>query len=84
MQEFTAYAPLIEAGRVFLPSNKIWLKDFTDECEEFPNGEYDDVVDTVSQFLMNQKGTATADIKSIKHKPRNGTAVQDTENILWG
>ncbi|MCZ7616557.1 MAG: phage terminase large subunit [Ignavibacteriaceae bacterium] len=48
-------SPLIEAGRVALPTNKFWLKDFTDECEEFPNGEFDDVVDSVSQFLMNQK-----------------------------
>ncbi len=74
-------SPLIEAGRVFLPPNKIWVKDFTDECEEFPNGEYDDVVDTVSQFLMNQKANAPADIKSIKHKPRNTIAVKYRKHL---
>lgn len=63
-------SPLIEAGRVVLPINKFWLKDFTDECEEFPNGEFDDVVDSMSQFLLNEKGKTAGDIKSIKHIPR--------------
>jgi len=68
--------PLIEAGKVMLPKNKHWLKTFTDESEEFPNGEFDDIVDTVSQFLMNQKSSSPADLKSIKHKPRTGISVK--------
>ena len=62
-----AVTPLIEAGRVFLPKEKNWLKDFTDECEEFPNGEYDDVVDSVSQFLLNVKTANAGDYKGMKH-----------------
>jgi len=77
-------SPLIEAGRVALPTNKFWLKDFTDECEEFPNGEFDDVVDSVSQFLMNQKGNATADLTSIKHKPRNSIATKFRKHLHQG
>ncbi|MBL1121385.1 MAG: hypothetical protein D8M26_00680 [Ignavibacteriae bacterium] len=65
-----AVTPLIEAGRIVLPTNKYWLKSFTDECEEFPNGEFDDVVDSMSQFLLNEKGKPTGDYKSIKHIPR--------------
>ena len=72
-----AVTPLIEAGRVVLPNDKHpsgsrtgWLKSFTDECEEFPNGEYDDAVDSMSQFLLNEKGKPTGDYKSIKHIPR--------------
>lgn len=65
-----AVTPLIEAGRIVLPVNKHWLKSFTDECEEFPNGEFDDAVDSMSQFLLNEKGKPTGDYKSIKHIPR--------------
>ncbi|MBE0572981.1 MAG: phage terminase large subunit [Ignavibacteriaceae bacterium] len=65
-----AITPFIEAGRIILPQNKYWLKSFTDECEEFPNGEFDDVVDSMSQFLLNEKGKPTGDYKSIKHIPR--------------
>ena len=65
-----AVTPLIEAGRIILPKEKYWLKIFTDECEEFPNGEFDDVVDSMSQFLLNEKGKPAGDYKSIKHLPR--------------
>lgn len=65
-----AITPLIEAGRIILPQNKYWLKSFTDECEEFPNGEFDDAVDSMSQFLLNEKAKQAGDYKSIKHIPR--------------
>jgi len=74
-------SPLIEAGRVVLPTDKHWLKDFTDECEEFPNGEFDDVVDSVSQFLLQQKGSSVADLTSIKHKPRNSIAIKFRKHL---
>ena len=64
--------PLIEAGKVILPKQKHWVKTFIDECEEFPNGEFDDIVDTMSQFLINEKGLPTADYKGIIHLPRKG------------
>ncbi len=64
--------PLIEAGKVLLPKNKQWIKTFIDECEEFPNGEFDDIVDTMSQFLLNEKGLPTSDYKGIIHLPRKG------------
>ncbi len=71
-----AATPLIEAGRVYLPKNKVWLKDFTDECEEFPNGEYDDVVDSVSQFLLNVKSGSVGDYKGIVHVKRGKANVK--------
>ncbi len=43
--------PLIESGRVLLPEEAPWLKDFLNECEDFPNGQFDDVVDSMSQAL---------------------------------
>jgi len=76
-----AVTPLIEAGRVYLPKTKTWAKTYTDEMEEFPNGEFDDIVDSTSQFLMNVKNISAGDIKSIKHVPRNGTAAKYKRQI---
>ena len=46
-----AVTPLIEAGKVFLPETAPWLHDFIEELSEFPNGEHDDQVDSVTQGL---------------------------------
>lgn len=49
----TANTPTIESGRVFLPDTiwRPWAADFIEEHSEFPNGEYDDVVDSTAQAL---------------------------------
>ena len=44
-------SPLIEAGRGFLPKEATWLADFLDETSNFPNSEYSDQVDAMSQAL---------------------------------
>lgn len=44
-------SPLIESGRVFLPDMAPWLFDYIEELSMFPNGEYDDQVDSTSQGL---------------------------------
>jgi len=62
--------PLIEAGKIYLPKDAHWLKQFLDEMEEFPNGEFDDTVDSVSQFLNAMKVTRTPDLKDIVHLER--------------
>ena len=41
----------IEAGQVFLPESAPWLDEFKDEIMAFPNGRFDDQVDSLSQFL---------------------------------
>lgn len=41
----------IEAGRVHLPKEASWLAEFQAEIMQFPNGRYDDQVDSVSQCL---------------------------------
>jgi len=69
-----AVTPVIEAGNIYLPRKAHWLKTFTDECEEFPNGEFDDIVDTVSQLLNNERGKQEGDYKGIIHSERNSIA----------
>jgi predicted phage terminase large subunit-like protein len=41
----------IEAGRVHLPTEASWLVEFEKEVLAFPNGKFDDQVDSLSQFL---------------------------------
>jgi predicted phage terminase large subunit-like protein len=43
-----------ESGRVHLPKDAPWLKDFEDELFAFPNGRHDDQIDAVSQALAHQ------------------------------
>jgi len=46
-----AITPLIEAGRVFLPSSAAWLPEYLDEMASFPTGVHDDAVDSTTQAL---------------------------------
>jgi predicted phage terminase large subunit-like protein len=41
----------IENGFVYLPTEALWLADYLHEMTVFPNGRYDDQVDSTSQFL---------------------------------
>ncbi len=45
-------SPLIEAGRIYLPTGKCpWINDLLAEICAFPHGTHDDQVDSLSQFL---------------------------------
>jgi predicted phage terminase large subunit-like protein len=66
-----AVTPLIEAGKVYLPLNTPWTKTVTDECEDFPDGEFDDIVDSISQFLNYAKGKKTISKEPITHVKRS-------------
>ncbi len=46
-----AQSSKVEAGQVYLPDKASWLQDFETEMMQFPNGKFDDQVDSVSQFL---------------------------------
>src|SRR5690606_36138199 len=61
---------LSDAGKVYLPKEARWVKGFLDEMEEFPNGEFDDTVDSVSQFLNAMQIARTPDLKEIVHFER--------------
>lgn len=44
-------SPLLEAGRIALPNEALWLTDFEAELLAFPDGSHDDMVDAFSQYL---------------------------------
>jgi len=46
-----AVSPLVESGRVFLPDQASWLRDFLDEVTSFPAAPHDDQVDAMTQAL---------------------------------
>lgn len=48
---FASVTPMFESRRVFIKQNDIWLFDYEYELLAFPNGQYDDQVDSTSQFL---------------------------------
>ncbi len=54
----------IEAGQVILPERKPWLDEFKAEIMAFPNGRFDDQVDSVSQFLGWAEGRKRNQITS--------------------
>jgi predicted phage terminase large subunit-like protein len=47
-----AGSAIIEGGHVLIPTNAPWLDDFLAEILSFPNGRFDDQVDSLSQFLI--------------------------------
>lgn len=48
---FDKVTPTIQAGKVFLPTRAVWLPDYEKELVAFPNGKFDDQVDSTSQYL---------------------------------
>lgn len=48
---FDATLPMWQAGEVVLPDRAVWLADYERELVGFPNGKYDDQVDSTSQYL---------------------------------
>ena len=67
-----AAAPVVESGRVYLPANGEFVRDFRNEIEDFPGGENDDVVDAFTQFINEAKSTAGSSDFKIYTKSISG------------
>jgi predicted phage terminase large subunit-like protein len=55
-------APLVEAGKCFIPEDGAWVAEFLDELTFFPNAKYKDQVDAFSQAMdhfKNRSRTST-------------------------
>lgn len=53
-ERFNGCLAEVEAGHFLLPCEAHWLGDFRRELQAFPDGKYDDQVDTFSQFVLFQ------------------------------
>jgi predicted phage terminase large subunit-like protein len=47
-------SPLFESGMIWAPDES-WAHDVIEECAAFPNGEFDDLVDSTTQALMRYR-----------------------------
>lgn len=81
LEYINSITPLIEQGKVYLVDDKSlptlptgqagWLKDFMNECEEYPNVEFDDQIDIMAKFLNEAKTKISERIPEIKVAKRN-------------
>lgn len=51
-------APIVEAGRVFLPAGMVWVDDFLTEIASFPNAAHDDRVDCLTGMIISETQSA--------------------------
>jgi len=65
-----AVTPFLEAGNVYIPnpSKQNWVSGFIDECSRFPEGDYDDQVDSMTQAL--EKLFNNRNLRPSTKKPR--------------
>jgi predicted phage terminase large subunit-like protein len=52
-----AVSPLVESGRVVLPTDAVWISDFLEEVISFPAAPHDDQVDAFTQALSYMRGS---------------------------
>lgn len=75
---------LIETGRVYIPEQAPWLAEFLHELVMFPNGKYDDQVDSTSQALAQlnykeMKGRNVYDYYRLECERLNGRCEEPAE-----
>jgi predicted phage terminase large subunit-like protein len=58
--------PLMEAGKVALPTYAPWLAAFEAELFSFPDGAHDDQVDAVSQYLNWVRGRGNPSVMRVR------------------
>jgi predicted phage terminase large subunit-like protein len=54
LSRVNSIAPLFESGMIWAPQKK-WAEELIEECASFPNGAYDDLVDSTTQALMRYR-----------------------------
>jgi len=61
-------SPTVEAGKCFLPQGAEFIPDFLSELAIFPNGQFDDQVDSFTQFINYINSKQSQDLKTILSK----------------
>jgi len=63
-------APFLEAGLVYVLESKrepgkpiTWARPLVTQCEEFPNGEHDDLVDTLTQAIIYMRDAGLLELR---------------------
>jgi predicted phage terminase large subunit-like protein len=50
-----AITPLMESGRVWIPSDRQWADDLLNQALRFPGGKHDDMVDAMAMAILYVK-----------------------------
>ena len=70
-----AASPIMEAGRVWIPTNKKWSDDLIEELIRFPNAAHDDQVDALTMAIHYMKESwhlTHPDDPDFDDEPRSG------------
>jgi predicted phage terminase large subunit-like protein len=59
-----ATAPLFESGSIWYPDGERFADEVIEECAAFPNGEYDDYVDSTTQAVLRYRQGNFFDVSS--------------------
>jgi len=70
-----AVADIFASGVVWAPDTR-WARDVIDQMGEFPNGEHDDLVDTVSQALLRFRQGGFISLKTDDTDDNEGLGVR--------
>ena len=78
-----AITPFQEGGNVYLPHPHFfpWVQALIDECTMFPNGEYNDQVDALSQALMKMFGGQPGSLARIETGAKEKMKTEDPKLI---
>lgn len=60
-----AVTPTFESGRVYFPDGAFWLSELMDELCSFPTSQFDDQVDSCTQFLNYIRGEDSGDCGGV-------------------
>ena len=63
---FDACTPLFNMGHVLLPHKATWLTDYINELLSFPDGKFDDSVDSTSQYLNWSRDRARLGTRKLR------------------
>ena len=79
-----AVTPLIESGRVYLPSNAPWYDSFIEETLSFPSGVNDDQVDVLSMGLDILSRTSVSPDQAFGMLTAHGSLNSSFQNTASG
>ena len=65
-------SPLFEAGMVWAPDES-WADEMIEEVAAFPNGEHDDLVDSMTQALMRYRQGNFVQLPTDDWEERSGS-----------
>jgi predicted phage terminase large subunit-like protein len=78
---FDGVTPMFEAGNVFIPTNGLWVPDYERELLDFPNGSFDDQVDSTSQYLNWIKSRRPGGTKKLQGTGYGSRTHEDVEAL---